>query len=78
MASNLAKLMTVLITVPTKEVGLTISRKIVEEKLAACINIIPAITSVYEWQGKLEESDELLMIVKTTNERINELEKVRH
>ncbi|CAB3401733.1 unnamed protein product [Caenorhabditis bovis] len=75
MSTAAIRLVTVLITVPTKDVGLQISRSIVTQKLAACVNIIPSVTSVYVWEGKLEESDELMMVVKTTSEKIAQLQE---
>ncbi len=40
-------------------------RKLVEARLAACVNVIPGMHSVYRWQGKIEEADEAVMIIKT-------------
>jgi periplasmic divalent cation tolerance protein len=40
-------------------------RKLVEARLAACVNVIPGLHSVYRWQGKIEEADEAVMIIKT-------------
>ena len=42
-------------------------------KLAACVNIIPGITSVYEWEGKIENDSELLLMIKTRSSRLPEL-----
>ena len=55
----------VLISVPSPEVGEIISTSLVEKKLAACVNIIPEITSIYKWQGKIEKDRENLLLVKT-------------
>jgi periplasmic divalent cation tolerance protein len=46
--------------------GREIARELVNERLAACINIIPAITSVYFWEGQIQEDGEELMVIKTT------------
>ena len=55
-----------LVTVPTIEEGRKIARYLVENKIAACVNIVDNITSIYEWQEKIEESSEYLLIIKTT------------
>jgi periplasmic divalent cation tolerance protein len=48
----------------------------VQGKLAACVNIIPGIISVYEWEGKIENDDECLLMIKTRTSRIEDLTKV--
>ncbi len=55
----------VLCTCETKEQAGSIARHLVEHHLAACVNILPAARSVYRWKGAVEESAELLLIVKT-------------
>ncbi|MFN3477596.1 MAG: divalent-cation tolerance protein CutA [Candidatus Methylomirabilales bacterium] len=55
----------VLITTSSQEEAGKIGKALVEERLAACINIVPEIQSFFSWQGKLEEEREALMIVKT-------------
>jgi periplasmic divalent cation tolerance protein len=60
-----------LVTVPDHETALRLSRMLVGEKLAACVNVVPGITSVYRWQGRVEEDGEELLIVKTTEDRIS-------
>ena len=42
-----------------------IGRALVESKLAACVNILPAMTAIYEWQGELQEAGEVVMLIKT-------------
>jgi len=46
-----------------------IAHAVVSERLAACVNILPAIQSVYRWQEKIESAEEVLMLMKTTQER---------
>ncbi|TFG29818.1 MAG: divalent-cation tolerance protein CutA [Promethearchaeota archaeon] len=58
-----------LVTVPNIEEGKKIARNLVENKLAACVNVIQNIFSVYEWQGKIQEDNEHLLIIKTTEEK---------
>ena len=54
-----------LCTAPDRESALRLARLLVEEKLAACVNVIPRVTSVYRWQGAVEENDEVLLLIKT-------------
>ncbi|MGB9837227.1 divalent-cation tolerance protein CutA [Methanothermobacter sp.] len=56
------------ITTSGQEESGRIGRKLVEERLAACVNIIPSIKSFYHWEGSLEEDEESVLIVKTTGE----------
>ncbi len=65
---------TIFCTVPDKETGLKIARVLVHEGLAACVNLLPGITSVYRWQGEVQENPELLILVKTRQERYEALE----
>ena len=47
-----------------------ISKTLVEEQLVACVNIIPKIESVYKWQGKIENDEEVVIIAKTTDKNV--------
>jgi periplasmic divalent cation tolerance protein len=53
-------------TTGSDEEAARIAHRLVEQSLAACVNIVPQITSIYRWQGKVEEAREWLLIVKTT------------
>ena len=70
----------ILCTCPDSVVAKHIAHCLVKEKLAACVNLIPGITSVYPWQGNVESSSEVQLLIKTTAEmfeplslKINEL-----
>ena len=49
-----------------------IGRQVVEEQLAACANIIAGVTSIFRWEGKLEEAGEAVLILKTTEEKLTQ------
>ncbi len=55
-------------TTANKEDAVKIAKHLVEKKLIACCNIIPSVTSVYEWDNKLNTDEEALMIMKTKTE----------
>ncbi|MEJ5300629.1 MAG: divalent-cation tolerance protein CutA [Thermodesulforhabdaceae bacterium] len=55
----------VLVTVGKADEAVTIARTIVEEKLAACVNIVPTIRSIYFWKGEVCDDQESLLIIKT-------------
>jgi periplasmic divalent cation tolerance protein len=60
----------VYITAKDKTQALAIGRVLVEERLAACINVLDGMTSVYWWEGTLEEASEAVLIAKTTEPRM--------
>jgi periplasmic divalent cation tolerance protein len=64
----------VLTTVSSEEEGRRLARALVERRLASCVNVIPNLTSVYRWQGAVEEAAEALLLIKTTQERLPALE----
>ena len=55
------------------EEGRAIALALVKENLAACVNIVPNMTSIYHWKGKIEEEKEVLLIIKTSHELFNTL-----
>jgi periplasmic divalent cation tolerance protein len=55
----------VLTTASSEEEARKIARHLVERRLAACVNVVPQIASIYRWQGKVEEAREWLLIIKT-------------
>ena len=65
MQGNSLEYCLVLSTCPNQESAESIAMMLVEKKLAACVNIVPGLISVYEWQGKIEKSQEYLLIAKT-------------
>ena len=63
----------VFITVPSREVAQQIANLLVESNLAACVNIIPGISSIYQWQGEVEQDSELLLVAKTQRALFDQL-----
>jgi periplasmic divalent cation tolerance protein len=64
-ASSLAEMLVVYVTAPD-EVAPAIAREIVERKLAACVNVIRGVRSIYAWEGAIEDQSESLLIAKTS------------
>ena len=69
------KTLLVYVTVPDREQAELIAGTLVEKHLAACCNIIPGISSIYYWQGRVHSDSELLLLIKTTSEKYELLEK---
>jgi len=65
----------VFITAANREEASRLAELLVEKQLAACVQILPEIESVYRWQGRLERQIEVLIIAKTTAARFDELER---
>jgi len=63
----------VLSTFPSAEKAAEIARVLVDERLCACVNLVPAVRSIYRWQGAVRDDAEVLAIVKTTAERVQAL-----
>jgi periplasmic divalent cation tolerance protein len=64
----------VLVTVPSREDGERIAEPLVGEGLAACVNIVGPIRSIYRWQGEICRDDEHLLLIKSTRARYAALE----
>jgi periplasmic divalent cation tolerance protein len=60
----------VLTTVPTSEAGEAIAQALVQERLAACVNVLAPMTSVYRWRGGVERETEHQVVIKTTVDRV--------
>ena len=68
----------VLTTCATPDEARRLARSLVEEQLAACVTLIPAVESIYRWQGKIESSTETLLILKTVSDQLPALETRLH
>jgi periplasmic divalent cation tolerance protein len=65
----------VLVTCGSEEESLKIANALVEDHLAACVNLVAPIRSVYRWEGKIWDEKEWLLIIKTQKHRFEELDK---
>jgi periplasmic divalent cation tolerance protein len=63
----------VLMTAPDQEVARALARALVEERLAACVNLLPGATSVYRWEGSVAEDAECLLLAKSSASRLEAL-----
>ncbi len=64
----------VMTTVDSSTTAKEIARRLVEERLAACVQILPPMTSVYSWEGRIEEASESLLLIKTVRSAYPALE----
>lgn len=60
---------------PDAEVADRLARTLVEQKLAACVNRLPAVDSIYRWQGTVERAVEVPLLIKSTRERLPEIQE---
>lgn len=67
-------LLMVYCTFPDPETAQRVARALVEERLAACVNVLPGVQSVYRWEGKVDTAAETLAVMKTTGEAYDRLE----
>lgn len=65
----------VLVTAPSLEEAKNIAKGLLEEKLAACVNVVNGVESFYWWEGKIENSAEVLLVVKTVTSRIRKIQE---
>ncbi|MEJ2691871.1 MAG: divalent-cation tolerance protein CutA [Candidatus Thiodiazotropha sp.] len=68
-------LLLILTTAPDQETARLLAKSLVEQRLAACVNILPQATSIYEWKGKVELSDESLLLIKSTRQNYPAVEE---
>ena len=65
----------VLVTASSKEEATLIGEHLVAQRLAACVNIIAGIDSIYRWEGRIARDQEVLLVIKSTSQRFPELER---
>lgn len=65
-----SQLVTIFMTAPDGAEAERMGRALVEERLAACANVVPGVVSVYRWEGRMQRDEEALVILKTTGEGV--------
>jgi periplasmic divalent cation tolerance protein len=65
----------VLVTCPSAEKAAEIARRLVEDRLVACGNVIPGVRSIYRWEGQVQDEAEVLLLLKTRRPRLEELRR---
>src|SRR6266849_872173 len=73
--SNPSEAIVVFMTAANREEATRIAEMLVSAKLAACVQILPAMQSIYVWKGEVQREEELLLLAKTTRARFDELER---
>ncbi len=71
MNANSSPYQIVMTTFPDLDSAKQLAERLVTQHLAACVNILPAMTSIYSWQGKLEHGQEHQLLIKTEQQRVN-------
>jgi periplasmic divalent cation tolerance protein len=64
----------ILVTTPSQDVAQQLAQDLVKERLAACVNIVSGVRSIYAWEGKIERTEEVLLIIKTQSALYTALE----
>ena len=72
---SMSEAIVVLVTCGTEDEAVEIAHALVEERLAACVNLISPVRSIYRWEGKIWDEKEWMLIIKTQKRRFEELEK---
>jgi periplasmic divalent cation tolerance protein len=63
----------VLVTVPPGDLATGLANSLVGERLAACVNVIPGLRSIYRWEGQVCDESESLLVIKTVQDRLDQL-----
>ena len=76
MKRSSSRVLLVLVTTSSRREAMQIAQAVVRKKLAACGNVIPTVTSIFRWKGKIEKSREALLIIKTSERRYAALQEL--
>jgi periplasmic divalent cation tolerance protein len=76
MNKSAGNVLIVLVTAASRKEAAKLGQAAVKEKVAACVNIVPGVMSIFRWEGKVQESREALLIVKTSERQYTALERL--
>ena len=65
----------VYVTSPNKKEAVQLSKNLIQQKIAACVNIIDSVTSIYNWNNQLQEDSEVILLIKTKEENFKEIQR---
>ena len=68
-----ADVVVVMITAPDESVADSIAAGLVEQRVCACVTVVPGVRSVYRWQGTIERANEVQLLAKTTRDRLDDV-----
>lgn len=74
-AGGASELVLALSTAPDAETAARIGRALVQERLIACANLVPGLTSIYRWQGEVQQEGEVLLLMKTRRSLVQRLKE---
>jgi periplasmic divalent cation tolerance protein len=74
--SPTSQALVVLTNVPDLGTAQLLAKKLVESRAAACVNLMPAVLSIYRWQGQIEEATEITLVIKTTHQHYDQVQQV--
>jgi periplasmic divalent cation tolerance protein len=72
---KVAEALEIHVTMPDAERAASMARILVGESLAACVNIVPGVLSIYRWEGRLQEEDEVLCLIKTRPANLDRVQR---
>ena len=71
---NQAEFLLVQTSCPDNDSAIALAQRIIKGKVAACVNVLPSVTSIYEWKDEVKQDSEILLLIKTTKSRYEDLQ----
>ena len=71
----MSKLIIILCTVPSKDEGTKIAQRLIQDELAACVNMTGSVSSIFKWKGEICSEEEYILIIKTRSDLFNKIKE---